>query len=240
MKAFPLAWALVCAWAVLAVGAEATAPQLLVQVGADRSVYRSGETVILEVRTFLDGQPAHAGLASAVLTITQPDGQVIRRQIREDFRRVAPGVYRATGVATVPGERTLEVRATLKRRLTCRCRLVVLQSTGLAHFRVEARPLEVALRVVPERPTLCEPIRVVFELSATAGVRLLALYPDGRALDLVIPGTLGPGEHWIRLKPGRLAQGPVTLKLVAVDPYGQRAEATAELVVEPGVCEADC
>jgi len=203
---------------------------------------QTGENITIEVRTFLDGEPASATLVGALLTVTLPDGRVVKKDIRGDFELISPGVYVARGVVNGPGARELDVRAALKRRVTCKCKTVVFKSAGFAAFEVEARPLALSITTDKANPTICDPVKVVLELNQPARVRLIAVLPDGSQRDLVMPGVLGQGQHWIQLAPGKLdAVGTVTLRAVAVDKHDGRAEASAQITLDAGVCDAhDC
>jgi len=230
------------ALAALSAPAWAVGPdsQLAVEVSTDRASYQTGENISIQVRTFLDGEPAPATLVQALLTVTLPDGRVAKKDIRNDFEMISPGVYVTRGVVDGPGARELEVRAAAKRRVTCKCKTVVFKSTGFAAFEVAARPLELSISTDKANPTICDPLKVVLHLNGPAHVRLLAVLPDGTVRDLVIPGWLGAGQHWIELPAGKLdVLGTVTLKAVAADKYGGKAEASAQVTLDAGVCEAD-
>ncbi len=216
--------------------------QLAVEVSTDQANYQTGENIAIEVRTFLDGEPAPATLVQALLTVTLPDGRVAKKDIRGDFSMISPGVYVTRGVVNGPGARELEVRAAAKRRVTCKCKTVVFKSTGFAAFEVAARPLELSIATDKTNPTICDPVKVVLQLNGPAHVRLIAVLPDGTKRDLVIPGWLGAGQHWIQLPAGKLdVLGTVTLKALAADKYGGQAEAAVQITLDAGVCDAhDC
>lgn len=212
--------------------------QLIVEVTTDKAFYQPGEVVTVTVRTFVNGEPAPVSIASAQVTLTLPDGRIVHSDIRSDFRAVDAGVYRAVGQAHAPGVRQVEVQAFIQQRVGCKCELRVIKSQGVTAYAVASLPLSVAISADPLTPSVCDPITVKVTLNRAAFVRLLAVYPHGVQRELVIPGWLEAGEHWVKIQPKEFFDvGPLTLKAIASDGYGVSAEAAVELLLGYGVCD---
>ncbi|HEY5596884.1 MAG TPA: hypothetical protein VIL47_06430 [Candidatus Bipolaricaulota bacterium] len=212
--------------------------QLIVEVTTDKALYQPGEVVTVTVRTFVNGEPAPVTIASAQVTVTLPNGKTVYSDIRPDFHRVSPGVYRAVGQVNAPGVRQVDVVASIEQKVGCKCQVKVIKSQGVTAYAVESLPLSVAISADPLAPSVCDPITVKVTLNRAAFVRLLAVYPHGVQRELVVPGWLEAGEHWIKIQPREFFDvGPLTFKAIASDGYGLSAEAAVELLLGYGVCD---
>lgn len=219
------------AWAAMA--AEA---QLIVQVTTNQSVYQAGETVEVEVRTFLNGEPVSAQLTAVALRVTLPDGRTVRSEVSDEFRTVGTGIYVSSGVARAPGAR--EVVALAKLQVGCNCNAKTLKSQGFASYAVEAAPLDVVLRTDQLAPSVCDTVEVKVSLSHPAWLQLMVVYPTGLNRPLVIPGWLDAGDHVITFSLKAFFDvGPVTILAVASDDYGQKGVSAVQLDVAYGVCD---
>lgn len=212
--------------------------QLIVEVTTDKAFYLPGEWVTVTVKTFLDGEPVAASIAAAQVTVTLPNGKVVYSDILPDFRTVGPGVYRALGQVQAPGLRRVDVDTSVHLRVGCKCKLKVVNGQGATAYAVEALPLNVAIFADSLSPSVCDAITVKVALNRAAFVRLLAVFPHGVQRELVIPGWLEAGEHWIKIQPKEFFDvGPLTLKVIAGDGYGLSAEASVDLLLGYGLCD---
>ncbi len=244
-KRTTLALALLCA--LLAAPAWAVVegvPQsgLVVSVQTDRTFYGHGDTVQVQVRTFLNGAPVAADLKRAALTIHFDDGRTARRHIARDFYRSAPGVYVSRGEALGAGVRELEVTVALYESTPCRCEVVT--ATGSALYSVN-QPVHtgggaisghIEFRDLPADPTVCDTVKVGLYVQGPAHVRLLQVFPDGSTKDLVIPSWVCCLKSWIKFKPETFAPGPLTLKLVLKGKHGETITQALTLTLGAASC----
>lgn len=215
--------------------------QLIVQVITDKVVYQAGDSVVVEARTFLDGEPMPALIVRALVTLTLPDGRVIKSDIASDFQMVEPGLYRASGVAKAPGRREVEVKAAIKKKVTvacgCKTQVQVIKGQGFAAYEVVGVPLVVSIAAERSEFSICEKAKVTVNLNQSADIRLIMVFPSGAQRDVVIPGWLELGTHWITFKPSKFDLGSVTLKVIAFDRYGRQATAEVALTFRHGICD---
>jgi len=214
----------------------------VVSVQTDRTFYGHGETVQVQVRTFLNGEPVAADLKRAGLTISFDDGRTAHRNIARDFYRSAPGVYVSRGEALGAGVRELAVTVALYESTPCRCEVVT--ATGYAAYSV-SRPVRTAggaisghieFRDLPANPTVCDMIKIGLYVQGPAHVRLLQVFPDGSTKDLVIPSWVCCITSWIKFKPETFAPGPITFKLVLHGKYGELVTDTLTLDLGAANC----
>lgn len=220
--------------------------QLIVHVTTDKVNYQAGEDVVVEVRTFLDGQPMSAIIVRAIVTLTLPGGRVVKSDIAADFQMVEPGLYVASGVAKAPGRREIEVKAAIKKKVAvvCRCyckckthKIQVIKSQGFAAYGVAGVPMVVSIAAQRPEFSICEKAKVTINLKQSADIRLIMVFSNGAQRDVVIPGWLEQGTHWITFKLSKFDVGSVTVKLIATDRYGQRATAEVALDFRHGICD---
>jgi len=210
---------------------------LLVNVTTDSAVYQSGDSVAVTVETRLDGALSEAVITKAILTITLPNGQTIKNDIRKDFVMVSPGVFASSGMVKAPGPRTLEITAKVTQRVGCQCKKVTVSSQGFVGYTVEAEALEVAIGVDNQAPSLCDTVEVSVLLDRRAHIQLVAIFPNGAQRNLVIPGWVQAGETRIEVGFKSFDIGEVIIKVTAQDHYGQIDMATVGVNVGFGVCD---
>jgi len=191
----------------------------VVLVDTNQTFYQAGDTIVIDVFTFLNGVAIPATLQSVILTVSTPNGDELR-VITPAFRAIGSGRFVAQGIAQGSGVRKVDVVATYQ------VNNIVLTGIGYESYLVDAQVSQPGFFVdiefidLPVNPTVCDQIKITLTVNRVAFVRFFQQMPDGSFRDILVPGWLKPGSRWIKFEPNKFNAGLIVFKVIAKDQHG--------------------
>lgn len=194
--------------------------EFTVLVDTDKTFYQTGEAIVIDVYTLLNGVSIPAVLVNVILTVSNPNGDELRF-ITPAFRSIGTGRYVAQGIAQGTGLRKVDVVASYQPTNG-----PILTGVGYESYLVDAQVtqpgffVDIEFKDLPVNPTVCDQIKVTLTVNRIAFVRFFQQMPDGTFRDILVPGWLKPGSRWIKFEPNRFDSGLIVFKVIAKDQHG--------------------